>query len=221
VDDSLSVGVGDRPRDFENQPGCRAGRQWAFGQPRGQCVARHELHREIRLTIDLTHLVDGDHLGMIEMGAGESLGPKAGEVVGSCERPAADHLQGDNPPQGAMPGAVNHPHSPRSQLVEQVVITESALSFSRDSPNRLCFSAVSGRGDHRQICGDLSRRGGQKVGEFGHMPQLTQFLGEMGVLACDLVEVRHFPLTGLRGQLGDQSRQLFIVIHETWARGTS
>lgn len=90
----------------------------------GQILAFDAIHREERLTLDLTDFVDGDDVGVPEARRGLGFPTEALDGLLARQRPQQQHLHGDDPVEADLPSPVNDPHPAVSDLLEQFVIAE-------------------------------------------------------------------------------------------------
>ena len=201
MDDALVVRVlhrfGERRRDAG---GC-AGFQRSFGQMLLQTLPVDEAHRKEVLAVGFTHFVDGNNVGVIELGRRLGLGVKASHFFIAGELAAADHLQRNDPPQPHLPGPVDDPHPATGDFVEQFVIAERLL------PNGRRFLALRGGIRSRPV---VSRRLGggdrhrhvQRCGERRSAVRTTHLgiglpVGDIGdVIALRTVNGGHENSTG-------------------------
>ena len=74
----------------------------------------------------LADLINGDDVGMVEVGHRLGLGPKTGDVARGCQGTLENHLEGDDPVQRDLPGLVDDAHPSPRDLLDQLVIAEVA-----------------------------------------------------------------------------------------------
>ena len=121
MDDPRVVGRLNGPGQRDQQLGGLPAGLGRAVQAIGQRSPLQELERHEGQVVDLADLVDLNDVGMAELGDGLGLGAKAGEVLGACLLPAADHLHRDHAVQTGLAGQVNHPHAPFAELFQELV----------------------------------------------------------------------------------------------------
>jgi hypothetical protein len=70
------------------------------------------------------HFVDGQNVGVIEVGRGLGLRPEALHVAATGILARQDQLDGHDPAQAHLPSAVDHAHAATGDLGKQFVIAE-------------------------------------------------------------------------------------------------
>ena len=107
-------GVGERL----HQLGCRALRLDRPIEAVGEAPAIEQLERDEEAAVGLAAVVDLDDIGVAEPGDRLGLHQEPLANLGVVVLARADHLQGDDPIQRAVPGLVDHPHPAAAQFGE-------------------------------------------------------------------------------------------------------
>ncbi len=110
-----------------------------FGYLLGEAAALDQLHAEVRLSLVLAYLVDGQDVGVIEVGGRLRLRAKALDIGIRCQGATQDHLQRDNAVERNLAGAVDDAHPAAGNLLEKGVVANVAHGHSR------CWLRGSGR----------------------------------------------------------------------------
>ena len=90
----------------------------------GKALAFDVIHREVVSTVVLAYLVDGNDVGMLEVGCRLGLVAKPLDVGLTGQFPRKDHLQGDNPVEAYLPSPVDDAHAATNDLFDNLVVAE-------------------------------------------------------------------------------------------------
>jgi len=163
VQDAALVGVVDGVGERGQEPGGFSRRRPAVGsrQPMRQAATLDELHAQVRMAGVGADLVDGQDVGVVEVGGGLGLGAEALQVGRGRPRAGQQHLEGDDATQAFLPRLVDDAHAAARDLVEHLVIAEVA-ELAR--PGR---QQVAQRGGEAVEVVLVGEEGGQVVGQLG------------------------------------------------------
>ena len=89
-----------------------------------EVAARHVVHREVMLAAMLADLVDGDDVGVLQVGGGFGLAQKSFDLVRAGQGAGADHFQGHVPVQTRLPGLPDDAHAAPGDLFEKLVVAK-------------------------------------------------------------------------------------------------
>ncbi len=99
----------------------------------GQAGPFHEIHGEIMQSVELTRLMDGDDVGMLQAGSSAGFGKELPNLGRGGKQSRAHHFQGDNAIQTDLLCAVDHAHAAARDLFEQFIIAEIAQPGQKGS----------------------------------------------------------------------------------------
>jgi hypothetical protein len=125
VDDVAAVSQVHCPCDGCDHLGGFARTYRASLQPLGECAALDKLERGIGQALVLADFMDLHNVRVLQAGHRLSLGPKALPLPFASMAAAQDHLEGDHPLQGEMPGFVDHAHGAAAENSLDVVAGNS------------------------------------------------------------------------------------------------
>ena len=111
-----------------HQLGRRAARLGGAAQAVGEASPLEPFERHEGAAVGLAEIIDLDDVGMAEAGDGLGLDQEPGALLRPGVLPFADHLQGDDPVEPAVPRPVDDAHAAPGDLTEQFVITDRAQS---------------------------------------------------------------------------------------------
>jgi hypothetical protein len=103
---------------FRSRCGCLPRRQQIALKFLIEAAARHKLECEKRLPIQFADFKDLHDVGMEQACGGLRLPPKAQTLIGQGRVVAAEHFQGHDSVQTALPRSVDHAHAAAAQLFE-------------------------------------------------------------------------------------------------------
>ncbi len=91
-----------------------------------QCeiAAFDQLHAEIVVAFVLTHLIDRDDMGMIEVRGGLGLEPEPHQVIGGGEPPGPNHFERQHAIQADLASTVDNSHAPLRNHALQFVVAK-------------------------------------------------------------------------------------------------
>ncbi len=211
VQDAALVGVMDGAGQGRHQAGeacllliggpVPLSRHLEFGEPASQAASFHELQGEVGLVVDLANVVDGDDVGMVQLGGGLGLDAEAAQGRARGGLPGQDHLEGHLAVEAHLPGPVDDAHAAAGDLAEQFVVAKALPSRGggdRPVQHHRCLGArvlEKGSGDG----GRATERPGQvnQAGAVGE--ELVQLRGQVGMTGQ-----QRRPVRNLAGFLGLQ-----------------
>ena len=193
MQDAALVSVVDGPPHLDHQR--RQGRA-AQRRPIGEAAAVDQLHAEIRLLVVLADIVNGDNVGMVEQGGRLGFQTEAGHVFGQGQTAGADHLEGDDSVERAMPGFVNHPHAAAGDLFDHFVLADFAARSQRGRRVDGDRSVIRA-GRRRSVHGD----GGDQIGEL-------VLIGEEGAQLASQMRTAGQPVGAVGGLAGFDGLQV-------------
>jgi hypothetical protein len=121
MDDPGLVGDVDRSRQDRHQFGRRVAGLEVARQALIEAAAVEQFQGHERQAVRFADVIDLEDVGMPEPGHRLGLDPEPGEVVGPRLAAAADHLEGDQAFEPAVPRLVDNAHSALAQPVENLV----------------------------------------------------------------------------------------------------
>jgi hypothetical protein len=89
-----------------------------------QTAALDQLHAEVMLAFVFTNLVDGNDVGMIQIGHGFRFGSKSFNFCFASEVPSQNHLHRDDAVQTHLPCLIDHAHAATSDFLQQFIVPE-------------------------------------------------------------------------------------------------
>ena len=138
-----------------HQLGRRAARLGGAVQAVGEASPLEQFERHEGTAVGLAEIVDLDDVGVAEAGDGLGLDQEPGAMLGTGMIAFADHLQGDDPVEPAVPRPVDDAHAAPGDLTEQFVFTDRARSVGT------VRTAAHGPGEMEDVEAGL-----QTVGDF-------------------------------------------------------
>ena len=93
-----------------------------------QAAALHQLHAEVILPVELTDLVEGNDVGVFEVRGGFGFGAETLSLGLAGEFAGANPLQGHDPVQLELTGAIDHAHAAAGDHFKQLVAREGAFT---------------------------------------------------------------------------------------------
>src|SRR6187402_1873840 len=93
-------------------------------QPVGQGLAAHIVHREKMLAFVNANFMNGDDVGMSQLGGGLGFGSESADRFVRRQRAKRDHLDGNDSVQTGLAGPINDAHATAANLLQQLVVTE-------------------------------------------------------------------------------------------------
>ena len=120
----VSMRIGDRTANRDQQSRSLARGQGAAADSLGQRFSLNQLHTEVREPRLLADLKDGHDMGMSQFSRGLRLGLKSPEIIRRRENSANHHLQGDITIQAALMGPVDDPHPATPNFNEIFIVRE-------------------------------------------------------------------------------------------------
>ena len=136
----------------------------------------------------LADFVDGDDVGVVELGSGFGFAAEAGQVGPRGGGAGEDDLEGDDAVEAFLPGAIDDAHAAAAEFFEQFVIVETL----RDAAHAACF--------HWRLIVAAA----EFFSERGHGPKVAKIGGELRVVVGDAVDIDLFAGTSLGQQLLNQ-----------------
>ncbi len=123
-----------------------------------EVATRHIIHREVMLPSVLADFVDGDDVGVLQVGGRFGLSQKSFDLVWTGQDACADHFQGQIPVQTRLPGLPDDAHAAPGDLFEKLVITKILEARSGLRRARGCRQGIRKNGG-RRINVRLARKG--------------------------------------------------------------
>jgi hypothetical protein len=120
----VGVGLGEPVGHLHRQvegPGRLQGR---LGEKSGEGLALHQLHGDEGGTLGIVDLVDHRDRRVHQPGGGTGLAPEPTLGLGVAGGGRAQDLERHLPPETGVEGAVDDPHPPPPQLVEDLVLCQ-------------------------------------------------------------------------------------------------
>ncbi len=158
------------------------GRRGILAQPLLQTATFDQPRAEIVLAAGLAHFVDWNDVRVIELGGRFRLGTEALDHRGRRQRPSRDHLERDDTIQPDLSRAVDHPHAPARDFLDDFVAADRTLRRRRvlhEAVRRL--PERDRRGTTVANCHERSRAGVR-------VKQLLHFAKQLGIAAGGLLE---------------------------------
>jgi hypothetical protein len=154
-----------------------------------QRLALDQLHGDVRPAALEADAVDLGDVGVIELGGQPGLTLEAFPAERLALEGLAQHLDGDGPGHGAVPGAVDGSHAARPQPAAQVVLVDPACDSAEVGP------AGGRRRDGRRRRKSVHHQSGAR------QPVVRQELHRLeGVLACERLAQEAAVLKGQPGE---------------------
>ncbi len=123
VDHAALVRVVERVGDLAHQPPHLVHRQAPFpGQQPRQAPARDQRHHQPGHAVALAHVVDGHDVRVRQPRRSVGLAREPGPHRGVVRQVGRQHLEGDQPLEPPVPGAVHDRHAAAADLLQQLVV---------------------------------------------------------------------------------------------------
>jgi hypothetical protein len=113
------------------------GKRSAIAKDASQVLAFHELRREPRTLCVLEDLENGHDVGVREPGCGARLAQEALAELGAPYRIVSRALEGDEPAEIDVHGAVNDPHAASTDLPQNFIAADSRSRLDRSPAARI------------------------------------------------------------------------------------
>ncbi len=126
VQNTVIVGVLHRVGNLSDHFGSPPDWQGALSCYQGQVTTRDQIHREIVLAFNFTHLVDRYDPGVFETCGCGCFGPKPLDLFGGGQRTVKHHFYRDLSVQTDLPSAIDHPHPATSNFLHELVVSHPA-----------------------------------------------------------------------------------------------
>ena len=117
-----------------------------------QGPALHVLHRDVVVALVFADGIDGDDVGMIELGHGAGFAHKPFDKTGVVDKVGGQHLECDGAHEGLLVRAVHHAHAAAADFGEHFVVAEG-LALKGLVAHPACPSRAEPRLLQRPECG--------------------------------------------------------------------
>ena len=155
--DAAGVSGGESLADLDAELHGLAWWQAPVREPLAQGLAFEELGNQVRPAVVRAHVVDGQHVGMVEGRDGMRFLLEASQPLGVLGGVARDHLEADLAPETRVAGSIDFAHPTRPDRGHDLVGAEPSARSEAHEGNT-SSSRTDSQGCRRQDLPDLSKR---------------------------------------------------------------